>query len=164
MTRNVIPTPLVKDNILFVTSGFRGAAFLAIDLTKAQGDITGTDAIVWQYNEDTPYTPSPVLLSDRIYMLRGNEGRLTCLSAIDGKLIYDKERLESSGNIFASLVGVKDRIYVTGRNGTFYVIKDSPQFEILQQNNLEDEFEASPAIIGKNLYLRGYKYLYCIAE
>lgn len=164
MTRNVIPTPLLQNNILYVTSGFRGAAFFAINLANAKGDITGTDAILWQYNQDTPYTPSPVLVNDCIYMLRGNDGRLTCLDAQTGKMLYDKERLEETGNVFASLVAVKDRIYVTGRNGTFYVVKAGPQFKILTQNKLEDEFEASPVIIGKNLFLRGYKYLYCLAE
>jgi outer membrane protein assembly factor BamB len=164
MTKNVIPSPLFQDGILYITSGFRGAAFFAIDLAKAQGDITDSDAIIWQYNQDTPYTPSPVLLNNRIYMLRGNDGRLTCLDAKTGKMIYDKERLEETGNVFASLVGVKDRIYVTGRNGTFYVVKDNPQFEIMARNKLEDEFEASPIVIGTDMFLRGYNHLYCITE
>jgi hypothetical protein len=35
-------------------SGFRGSALQAIDVANAKGDISGTEAILWQYNEDTP--------------------------------------------------------------------------------------------------------------
>ena len=41
-------------------SGYRGNQLYAVDLSKARGDITGTDAIVWSLDRDTPYVPSPV--------------------------------------------------------------------------------------------------------
>ena len=44
------------------------------------------------------------------------------------------------------------------------VIKHGPQFEVLAQNVLDDGFDASPAIVGDEIYLRGRKYLYCIAS
>lgn len=164
MTANVIPQPLHADDMVYLMSGFRGNALFAIDLSKAKGDITGTDAIVWQYNQDTPYTPSPILVDDKIYMLRGNKGYITCLNAKDGKVIYSAEKLEQVGDVFASLVAVNDRIYVTGKNGSFSVIKHGSQLEILAQNQLDDNFISSPAIIDDNIYLRGYKNLYCISE
>ena len=36
--------------------------------------------------------------------------------------------------------------------------------EILATNHLEDGFDASPALVDGELYPRGYKHLYCIAE
>jgi hypothetical protein len=45
-----------------------------------------------------------------------------------------------------------------------YVIKHGPVFEVLAKNKLDDNFNASPAIVGSTLYLRGYKNLYCIEE
>jgi len=164
MTRNVIPTPVFANGMIYVLSGFRGSALFAINISKAKGDITGSDAIVWQYNQDTPYTPSPVLYNNLLYMLRGNNGDLTCLDTRDGKVHYSKEKLEGTGNVFSSLVAAQNRIYVTGKNGTIYVIKAGTKFEILSKNEIDDNFEASPAIIGNNLYLRGYKHLYCIAQ
>ncbi len=162
LTRNVIPNPLYLDGIVYVMSGYRGNALLAIDLNKASGDITGTDAIVWQYDKNTPYTPSPVLMNNMIYMLRANNGKLSCLDAKSGNEIYTLENLEGAGNVYSSLMGVQDRIYVTGLNGTFYVIKASSQFEVIAKNTLDDKFEASPVVIGKTLLLRGYENLYCI--
>jgi hypothetical protein len=35
--------------------------------------------------------------------------------------------------------------------------------EILATNTLDDQFDASPAVVGGELYLRGARALYCIA-
>jgi hypothetical protein len=35
---------------------------------------------------------------------------------------------------------------------------------VLATNSLDDGFDASPAIAGDELYLRGQKHLYCIAR
>ena len=164
MTRNVIPMPVSENGMIYFMSGFRGSALIAIDLSKAKGNLTGSDAIVWKYDKNTPYTPSPVLMENKLYFLKVNNGYLSCLDAKDGKEYYSMQKLEGIENIFASPVGVKDRIYITGANGTFYVVKHGTDFEILSQNKLEDSFHASPVVVGNNLYLRGFKYLYCISE
>ena len=43
------------------------------------------------------------------------------------------------------------------------VLKAGPSFEVLAANTLDDGFNASPALVGDTLYLRGHKYLYAIA-
>ena len=80
--------------ILYVSSGFRGNATMAIDIAKAKGDITGSDIILWSYNKDCPYTPDNLLMDGRLYFLRANNGELTCLDAKTGEVKYSKERLE----------------------------------------------------------------------
>jgi hypothetical protein len=35
---------------------------------------------------------------------------------------------------------------------------------VLAINTLDDGFDASPALVDNELYLRGNRYLYCIAE
>jgi outer membrane protein assembly factor BamB len=164
MTQNAIPMPVAADGILYVMSGFRGNALLAIRLSEAKGNITATDAIVWKHDKDTPYTPSPLIMGNNLYFLKGNNGILSCFDAKTGTPHYITQRLDGMGNIFASLFGAKDRIYVTGQKGIFYVVKQGPEFAILAKNTLEDNFNASPAVVGKQLFLRGYKNLYCIEE
>ena len=66
--------------------------------------------------------------------------------------------------VFASPVGANDRIYIVGRNGTTAVIKRGSEFKLLATNTLDDNFTASPAIVGNEMYLRGHKHLYCVAE
>jgi len=43
------------------------------------------------------------------------------------------------------------------------VIKAGPVFEVLAKNMLDDGFDASPALVDNEMFLRGYKYLYAIA-
>ena len=107
---------------------------------------------------------SPLLFKNKLYFLKVNNGILTCLNAKDGHVFYSNQRLEGIGNIFTSPVGADDRIYIVGLKGLTYVIKEGDKFEVLSKNKLEDKFEASPIIIEKNLYLRGYRFLYCIAQ
>ena len=38
------------------------------------------------------------------------------------------------------------------------------QLDILATNKLDDAIDASPIAVGKQLFLRGEKYLYCIEE
>lgn len=163
MTRNVIPSPMYADGMVYLLSGYRGNSVMAIDLSKASGDLSGTDAIVWKYEMNTPYTPCGILMDGRIYFLKTNNGYLTCLDAKNGREYYSSARLEGISNIFTSPVAVRDRIYIVGTNGTTCVVQSGDSFKILAQNNLEDEFYASPVISGDELLIRGVHSLYCIS-
>ncbi len=164
MTMNAIPMPVEADGIVYIMTGFRGNALLAIRLSEAKGNITGTDAIIWKFDKDTPYTPSPVLFEDHLYFLKSNNGILSCFDAKTGKAIYSNQRLEGMGNIFTSPVFADNKIIILGQKGMAYVIKHGPKFEILAKNQLDDNFNASPVVVGNQLFLRGYKNLYCIEE
>lgn len=161
LTRNVIPNPVYANGILYVMSGYRGNALLAIDLAKAKGDITDTDVIIWKYTENTPYTPSPVLMDGELYFLKANNGSLSCLDAKDGKVNYLNEKLEGIVNIYSSPTGAGGHLYIAAE-GVVDVVKAGPVFELVSSNKLDDTFHASPVVIGNDLFLRGFKFLYCI--
>jgi outer membrane protein assembly factor BamB len=163
MSANVIPTPVAKDGLVYPISGFRSYALLAIRLDRT-GDLTDSDAIVWKVNKSTPYVPSPLLYGDRLYFFSNNNGILSCFDAKTGKCLIDAERIEALAGVYASPVGAADRLYLVGRNGVSVVIKNSDKVEVLSTNRLSEKFDASPAIAGRELYLRGHEYLYCIAE
>ena len=61
-------------------------------------------------------------------------------------------------------MAARDRIYFLDRNGGAMVLKFSDTYEVLATNRLDDIFDASPAIAGNAIYLRGRKYLYKIME
>jgi outer membrane protein assembly factor BamB len=163
LTMNVIPSPVVIDNIAILMSGFRGNSLKAIDLTRAKGDITGTDAIVWSFDRDTPYVPSPLLYDGLLYMLKSNNGILTVFDAKTGTIHYGPQRLEAVPNVFASPVGAGGRVYIPGREGDTLVLRHGTSFEVLGVNSLDDGFDASPAIAGNEIFLRGNRFLYCIS-
>jgi outer membrane protein assembly factor BamB len=164
MTVNAIPSPVHEDGMVYVMSGFRGSALQAIRLAEASGHINDTPAIVWQHGSDTPYVPSPLLYDDHLYFLKVNTAILSSFNASSGKPNYEPQRLEGLTNIYASPVGAAGRVYITSRNGATLVLKNGPQFEILATNQLDDDFEASAAVVDQELYLRGKQTLYCIAE
>ncbi len=159
-----IPTPLASDGIIYVMNGYEGFKVLAIDPVEATGNITGSKSIIWQYDKTAPYTPSALLIEGLLYFLHNEQGRLTCLDAITGKEHYFKKRLSKTGYVLASPVGTNKHIYIVGLKGRTHVIKHGPEFKVRAVNKLNDHFPASPAIVNDCLYLRGVKYLYCIAE
>jgi outer membrane protein assembly factor BamB len=163
MTANVIPTPVHSDGLVFLTSGFRGNALLAVRLADARGDITDSPAIVWRYDRDTPYVPSPLLHAGQLYFLKSNSGVLSSFEAATGKKLYGEQRLEGVPNVYASPLGVAGRIYVAGRDGGVAVVQQGPEFKQLAANKLDDGFDASPVAVGDELYLRGQRYLYRIS-
>ena len=55
-------------------------------------------------------------------------------------------------------------MYLVGRDGNAVVIKDADQLEVLATNKLNDPTDASPAIVGNQIFLRSRENLYCIAE
>ncbi|MBN1782056.1 PQQ-binding-like beta-propeller repeat protein [bacterium] len=165
MTGNVIPSPVYGNGAVFLSSGFRGNALQAILPEKAKGDIQGTDAVLWANEEKiTSYVPSPLLYRGKLYMLYGNSEKLSCVDAATGEIHYSRQDLEGLKGVYASPVAAAGRIYVAGRNGAVDVIAPGPVFSVLAKNVLEDGFDASPAIAGKDLILRGNRYLYCIGE
>lgn len=164
MTENVIPTPVSANGLVYCMSGFRGSALLAIRYADAEGDITGSPAIAWSYDgKGTPYVPSPLLYGDDLYFLQENRAVLSCLDAKTGQPHYAKERLEGLRDVFCSPVGANGRVYIVGRDGKMAVIQAGPEFKVLAVNALDDSFTASPAIVDKEIYVRGYEHLYCIA-
>ncbi len=164
LTLNVIPYPVIHNDIVFLMSGFRGNALIAVDLKQAKGDINGTDMIVWQHDQDTPYTPSPVLWDGYLYFLRSNNGILSCYNAETFEEVYSKERLEGIGNVYASPIGANNQLYFIGQKGKVYVVKKGSTLEILEKNTISGEYMSSPAIAGDNIYIRSYTTLYCFGK
>jgi outer membrane protein assembly factor BamB len=161
-TMNAIPSPVYADGMVFLASGFRGNNMKAIRLADARGDLTGSKAIAWEITRDTPYVPSPLLYDGVLYILKTNSGILSAFDAKTGHPHYQVQRLDKLGEVFSSPVGAAGRVYITDRNGMTLVIRNSPKFEVLATNTLDDGFDASPALVDGEIYMRGYRNLYSI--
>jgi outer membrane protein assembly factor BamB len=111
------------------------------------------------WNQASPNRPS----LDLLYFVKSNSGLLSCFNAKTGEAYYGPQRLEGLEGVYSSPVGAGDRVYLASQNGTTIVIRRGPQFEVLATNTLEDGFDASPAVAGKEIYLRGRRFLYCVA-
>ena len=164
LSRNVVASPVAGDGMVYAASSYDKQAMLAIRLDGAIGDITGTDRVVWTRTRRTPYVPSPLLYGDSLYFLRHYQGILSRVNAKTGEEQYGPFRLNGIRNVYASPVAAADRVYITDRDGTTLVISHGDMPSVLALNQLNDSFSASAAIVGNEFFLRGQKYLYCIAQ
>ncbi len=159
---NVIPTPVADDQTVWVMSGWREAHGMAIRYPGARGDVTGTERVLWETGEGLSYVPSSVLVDGRIYFFQRFSGILSCYALSTGEPCYDRQRIQAFENIYASPVAAGDRIYTVSRDGEAVVFRAGDKFEILARNQLDDGFNATPAIVDDMLVLRGDRYLYAI--
>ena len=165
LTDNVVSSPVYGHGMVFAGNSYYRQAMFGVRLDGAVGDITATDRVAWRLNRMTPYVSSPLLYDDTLYFLRHLQNILSRVEPATGKPRGEALRLEGIGDmIFSSPVGAAGRIYVTGRDGSTVVVRHDRENAIVAVNRLEDSFSASAALIDRELYLRGERWLYCLAE
>jgi outer membrane protein assembly factor BamB len=157
---NVTPSPVPMGDDVICMSGYRGSIAMKLPL-DAKGDITNSSSVAWKFDKDTPYVPSPLLYGDRLYFNKLNNSILTVLNAKTGETVQGPQRIEGLKSIYASPVAAAGRVYFTDREGTTAVFKAGPQLEPLAINKVEDLVDASLAVAGKQLFLRGKSTVYC---
>lgn len=164
MTAGPIPTPVAADGIVYLTGAYRESILQAISLDKARGNAASSGAIVWELHRDTPYVSTPLYYGGLLYFLKQYQNMLSCFDAKTGEEHYARKRLTGITDVYSSPAAAKGRVYIAGRNGVTVVLKHGTTFDVLATNRLNDRFDASPVIVGRELYLRGHEYLYCIAS
>jgi len=152
------------DEMVYLMSGFQGNDLRAVRIAQARGNIDGTSAVAWSFDRDTPYVPSPIIADGVLYFLKSNSGIVSAFDAKTGKPHYQNQRLDGVPNVFSPPVAARGRVYFTGREGSTIILKTGPTYEVLAKNTLDDGFDASPALVDNEMYMRGYKYLYAIAQ
>ena len=149
-------TIVADDELVFATAGYPRKVFMAIR-ADGSGDVTDTH-VVWKNKKGAAYAPSP-LLSDGLLYVLNDGGRLTCVEADSGEIIY-KEQLD--GGFSSSPVLVGQEIYAVNEDGVTYVFQAGRKFKLLATNDLADGGFATPAICAGRIYLRTLHHLYCI--
>jgi hypothetical protein len=76
-----------------------------------------------------------------------------------GELAY-RERI--GGKFWASSVAGNGKVYLSNEEGTTYVIKAGPRYDLLAANRLDEYTLASPAIHGGEILIRSEKRLWCV--
>jgi outer membrane protein assembly factor BamB len=141
LTMNPIPSLVHADGLVFLMAGFRGNDLEAVRIADAKGDI------------DAP----------RPSRGRSNSGILSAFDAKTGKPLFQNQRLEGVPNVFASPVSAGGRVYIPGQDGVTVVFKAGPAVAVIATSQLDDAFDALPALVDNELFLRGRKFLYAIA-
>jgi outer membrane protein assembly factor BamB len=163
ITGNVSPSVVAADGVVYVTGGYPRQGTIAVR-AGGKGDVTSTN-ILWS-SQNASYVPSPVVQGGYLYFV-SDLGFATCLEAKTGKLIY-KERLPGVSGakpVYASAVMANGYLYAVSRRAGTYVIEAKPVFKLVAHNQLagdDTDFNATPAIAGRQLFLRSNRTIYCI--
>jgi outer membrane protein assembly factor BamB len=152
-----VNSPTTNGETVFATRGLK-KPLVAVRPSK-QGELSTRD-IVWQYDEGSPDTCSPVLWNDLLFTVT-DDGIARCIDVPTGHLQW-KQRLK--GGYKASPLAADGRLYFLSIDGLCTVISASPRFDKLVENKLDDETIASPAISQGRIYIRGKKSLYSVAR
>jgi outer membrane protein assembly factor BamB len=172
MSSIVIPTPLAKHGLLYVTSGYVGDKKRPIFAIRpgAQGDIslkddqTSNQYIAWCQKQGGPYNPSPIVCGDYLYVLY-DRGFLSCYDAKTGQEVYSKQQIAAGATAFtASPWANNGKLFCLSEDGDTFVIQAGPEFKVLGKNALEEMCMATPAAIRGSLILRTISKLYRIGN
>jgi outer membrane protein assembly factor BamB len=160
---NPIPLPVQNGDLVYVMSGYRDPKLMAVRLGRT-GDLTGTDAVVWEATRGLSYTPSPALHDGKLYLVT-DSGQVSCLDAATGKPHYQQTRLPMPYNFKASPLAAAGHLYLASEEGDVILLKLGERFEVAGTNTLTDQsFIASPIAVGSDLYLRSRTHLFRISE
>jgi outer membrane protein assembly factor BamB len=163
ITGNVSPSVVAADDVVYATGGYPRQGTIAVR-AGGKGDVTATN-VLWS-SENASYVPSPVVHQDHLFFV-SDQGFATCLEAKTGKLIYKERLLGVSGGkpFYASVVSANEHLYAVSRRAGTFVLPATPQFALVAQNKLagdDSDFNSTPAIVGRQLFLRSNRNLYCI--
>jgi outer membrane protein assembly factor BamB len=151
------PTYSEKAGLVFISSSWPKQVILAIR-PDGSGNVTDTH-IVWRDAKGAPYVPSLLVAGD--FLLSVNPaGVAFCHEAASGRVLWQ----EKLGRHHASPVLAGGLVYFINDDGQINVIKPGAKFEQVAKYELGESCYASPAISDGQVFLRGFKHLFCIGR
>ncbi|HVY68344.1 MAG TPA: PQQ-binding-like beta-propeller repeat protein [Verrucomicrobiae bacterium] len=158
--------PVVGFGMVFIPTGWSNGQLLALkpghngEVIDANDPKTESPTkqlqLVWKSKRSVPRKPSLLLVNDLLFA-NDDGGIMTCYEAKTGTEVW-RERI--GGNYSAAPVYAEGRVYCFSEEGKTVVLEAGRQFKVLAENTLPDGFMASPAVVGKALYLRTKTALY----
>ena len=155
---SVVPQPTIGHGLVIYNHDYDNPELIAVKL-GGSGDVTDSH-IVWRVKRGAPSTPSPLLVGDELYIV-SDAGIASCLDAKTGQTHW-MERI--GGNFSSSPVFANGRVLIMNENGKATWLKAGKEFEVLGTNEVPGRTFATPAFVGRAMYLRTDQSLYKIVQ
>jgi outer membrane protein assembly factor BamB len=152
-------TPVYSEatGLLFISSSWPKTILKAVR-PDGQGNVTGTH-VVWSDTKGAPYVPSMMAVGD--FLLTINRGgNAFFYEAATGEVLW-KEKL---GRHHASPVLIDGKIVCINDDGQINMIQPGKTFKLVATHELGESCYASPAISKGQIFIRGFKHLYCFGQ
>ena len=146
----MIPSPTVVGDLLL----FPGRSLSALKLTEDKP----TEA--WKTLKAGSGFGSPMAYDGLVYSAAAS-GMVTCTDAKSGQAVW-QDRLK--GKFSASPVAGDGKVYVLSEEGTLFTLKAGRTFEVLAESPVKERGQATPAISGGAVFVRGPKTLFCVGQ
>ena len=153
----VVPSPVVGDGWIFAVSGYRGHNIVGV----RTDDGAKPPYIAWTDDKAVPRVPSMIYKRPYLYSITERGGIITCRQAETGDVVW-RERI--GGNYYPSPIIAGDKIYFLSRDGETVIVRAGSVFDELARNPLDEPCQASPAVYGKQIFIRTEQNLYCIGK
>jgi outer membrane protein assembly factor BamB len=158
-----IPTPVVKGDYIFCSTGYgTGAALLK--LVKSGDSVDAEEVYFIPGSKIQNHHGGMILLGNHIYMgNKHNSGFPLCIEMLSGEVAWEPGRGPGGGS--AAIVYADGHLYFRYEDGTMALIEASPD-----EYRLKGEFKLAevrgkswphPVIVGGKLYLRDQDVLMC---
>ncbi len=159
----VYTSPVVYDGQVLTLGGFMGSGMLV--KPSGTGDIT-RKARVWHEQRAKKGRIGSSVIKDDLVFLLNMDGMAECFELATGKQVWTERLpvLGAKGDSWSSALLAGDRVYFVNQAGETHVVRASRKFEVLASNALKEPTNSSLVVSGKDLLLRTYKGLWCIAS
>ena len=155
-TEQYVASLVYNGELLFMTCGYPKRFMQAIR-PDGHGNVTKTH-VAWQKRKNCSYVPSPIAFGP-YFLVVDDMGTATCFLAATGEALW-KSKLGDRHS--ASLVATREHVYFVSDTGVTTVVCPGPDFKEVARNPVGEAVNASPAISGGRILLRGDKHLFCI--
>lgn len=146
--------PVFGDGLVYFGTGCFKPNIIAVK-PDGEGDVTASH-IAWRSQKSIPVMSSPLYLDGNLYWV-SDDGMATCADPKAGTPRWQTRLGEAH---LASPLAAGGRIYFFGREGKSTVVQPGAEYKSLAENKLDGIVSASPAALGKALYLRSDTHLY----
>ena len=158
LTRLAYASPIVVDGVAYWIQN-DGAAFKLLSIGN---DKAKTERLWKTAPRKDRYYGSAVLRDGLLYAMT-QKNHFSVIDATDGKVVAEKDLPLGRGAAYTSVTLAGKYLYVGNESGKMAVLQPGKGIEVVAVNEL-DKFRATPVFEGKRMYLRTWKYVYCIGE
>jgi outer membrane protein assembly factor BamB len=158
-----IPTPIVRDDYVFVSTGY-GAGSALLRLEQSAGGVKVNEVYFRPGNKMQNHHGGMVLVGDHVYLGHGhNQGLPMCVELLTGKVAWGPVR--GPGAESAAVIYADGHLYFRYQNAVMALIEATPEaYRLKASFRLPSHLDNSwphPVISNGRLYLRDQDVLMC---
>jgi len=163
-TTAVIPTPIIKDDLVYFVAGYKRGGALIQQVPGPGGSVASKEIFPLK-KELANKHGGVVLIDDHLYGCADDQPIIICAELMTGDVVW-KKRSTVGGQKSAAIVAADGHLYVQYQNGILALVKADPAaFEEVSYFQIPDSGDspcwAHPVIVDGMLYVRDGDNMFC---